>query len=76
MTVLLVTAHTDGLTVVHLTHTALVHEGICGEPVTHHGEPDLATICDDCLTFALALGEDVSVWYRVAEEPIELRIAA
>jgi hypothetical protein len=74
--VLLVTAHTDGLAVVHLTHTTLVHEGVCGEPVTHHGEPDLAVICEDCLAAALALDEDVSLWYRVTEEPIELLIAA
>lgn len=73
---LLVTAHSDGLTIVHLTHTTLVHEGICGELVTHHGEPDLATICEDCLAAALSLGKDVSMWYRIAEEPTELRIAA
>lgn len=73
---LLVTAHTDGLAIVHLTHTTLVHEGICGESVTHHGEPDVATICEACLALALALGEDVSLWYRVTDEPIELPIAA
>ena len=60
---LLEPAHAEGTRVVHLTHTTLVVEALCGEPADLHGEPDLAVLCDDCLEHARALGfPETAAW--------------
>lgn len=55
-------AHAEGTQVVHLTHTTLVVEALCGEQTGLHGEPDLPVFCDECLELARALGVDVGLW--------------
>ena len=69
---LLEPAHAEGTRVVHLTHTTLVVEALCGEVVDLHGEPDLAILCDACLEHAGALG--VSVEIRITEMQIDLQL--
>ena len=46
---LLEPGYAEGTRVVHLTHTTLVVEALCGEQAELHGEPDLAVLCDECL---------------------------
>ena len=69
-------AHAEGTRVVHLTHTTLIVEALCGEPVELHGEPDLAVLCDECLERARALRIDVSVWMTEVEIDVQLPLAA
>ena len=44
--------HVDGDRTVHLTHTTLVHEALCGAVVDCDGEPAGGTLCLDCLEHA------------------------
>lgn len=44
----------DGAWTVHLTHTSLVHEALCGALVDCDGEPDGARICLECAELSLA----------------------
>jgi hypothetical protein len=70
--------YAEGTRGVHLTHTTLVVEALCGEPVVLHGEPDLGLIlmCDECLELARARGADPSVWVTEVEVEMRLRLAA
>ncbi len=73
---LLHAGHVDGTRIVHLTHTRLCAEGLCGETVELDGEPDLALICDECLELAVVAGVDVTVWVALPEtSPAELLAA-
>ena len=65
-------AHAEGTRVVHLTHTTLVVEALCGEQAELHGEPDLAVLCDECLEHARALG--VAVKIRITEVHIDVQL--
>jgi hypothetical protein len=59
---LLRTGHgTTGCTV-HLTHTSLVQDALCGEDVSYHGEPDQPVICQSCERIASDLGEQPDAW--------------
>jgi hypothetical protein len=69
---LLEPAHAEGTRVVHLTHTTLVVEALCGEVADLHGEPDLAVLCNECLEHARAFG--VSVEIRITEVQIDLQL--
>jgi hypothetical protein len=70
-------AHAEGAHVVHLTHTTLVVEALCGEQADLHGEPDLPLICDECLELARALGVfDVEHWTVEAQVDVQLPLAA
>jgi hypothetical protein len=62
---------------VHLTHTTLVCEALCGEeePVVWDGEPDAAVICSACDELARALGLDPAAWMRVEAELVLQRAA-
>ena len=73
---LLEPAHAEGTRVVHLTHTTLVVEALCGEPADLHGEPDLAVFCNDCLEHARALGVDIQVWVTEVQIDVQLPLAA
>lgn len=73
---LLQPGHIEGERTVHMTHTSLVAESLCGEQVSLDGEPDLATVCADCLELARAAGADVSAWARVEEVTHDLQLAA
>jgi len=73
---LLEPAHAEGTRVVHLTHTTLVVEALCGDPTGLHGEPDLAVLCDECLEHARALGVDVDVWVTEVHIDVHLPLAA
>jgi hypothetical protein len=64
-------AHADGTRVVHLTHTTLVVEALCGELTDVHGEPDLAVLCDECLEHARLMGVDVEIWLSRVEIVVE-----
>lgn len=46
--------YVDGAWTVHLTHTSLVHEALCGAVVDCDGEPDGARICLECAERARA----------------------
>ena len=59
---LLASAHAEGMRVVHVTHTTLVLEALCGEQVAFHDEPELSVVCDECLELARALGADLETW--------------
>jgi hypothetical protein len=74
--VLLRPGHCEEGRIVHLTHTSLFDEGLCGEPVTLDGEPDLAVVCPECLEIALAAGVDVSAWVADIELSVTLPLAA
>jgi hypothetical protein len=75
--VLLHAGHLKGTRVVHLTHTTLVLEGLCGDAVDLHGEPDLAVICLECLELARAVGADLLLCVTEIEgEAPLLRLAA
>ena len=54
--------HSGGSRTVHLTHTTLVVEALCGESIGFHGEPDLAVVCVECLEVAVSFDIDVSGW--------------
>jgi hypothetical protein len=69
-------AHAEGKHVVHLTHTTLVAEALCGEPTGLHGEPDLGVLCEECLDHARVLGVDVEVWVTEIEIELQLPLAA
>ena len=51
--------------VVHLTHTRLVGDALCGAEVTHLGFPDLAVICEECDQLAVAAGGDRAEWLKL-----------
>ncbi len=68
--------HSDGSRTVHLTHTTLVVEGLCGETVGFHGEPDLAVVCVDCLEVAASFGIDVRAWSEESLVVVHLPLAA
>jgi hypothetical protein len=59
---LLQPAYAAGTRILHLTHTSLIVESLCGEEVGFHGEPDLAVICDECIAIAVVAGADASSW--------------
>ena len=69
---LLEPGYAEGTRVVHLTHTTLVVEALCGEQAELHGEPDLAVLCDECLEHARALG--VAVEIRITEVHIDVQL--
>ena len=73
---LLEPGYAEGTRVVHLTHTTLVVEALCGEPAGLHGEPDLAVLCDECLEHARALGIDIEVWVTEVQIDVQLPLAA
>lgn len=74
---LLQPGYLDDAHVVHLTHTSIVHEALCGVTVVWHGAPDLSVVCDACLAEALAAHLDAGEWVRAGEsEPLVLPIAA
>jgi hypothetical protein len=68
--------HSQGSRTVHLTHTTLVVEGLCGESVGFHGEPDLAVVCVDCLEVAASFGIDVSFRSDESRVVVHLPVAA
>lgn len=77
--VLFQSGHVEDDHVVHLTHTTLMVEAICGELITHHGAPHEPVACESCLEIVVELGLDVTEWYCVRPEaptPVELRPAA
>ena len=75
---LLQPGHIDGDRVVHLTHTTLMVEAVCGEPITHHGQPHDAVACSACFEIVLELGLDATEWYsaRAKLQPVDLPRAA
>jgi hypothetical protein len=73
---LLEPGYAEGTRVVHLTHTTLIVEALCGEPAGLHGEPDLAVLCDECLEHARALGIDIAVWVTEVQIDVQLPLAA
>jgi hypothetical protein len=59
---------------VHLTHTTLTGEALCGESgIDCLGEPDLAAICEDCDRIGRELGLEHDHWSVVQ---IRLDVAA
>lgn len=66
----------DGATIVHLTHTTLVAEALCGEKVVWHGEPDGALICPDCDELARFAETDHAAWLAEAQVAPTLGLAA
>lgn len=78
MLVVLEPAHVEGTRVVHLTHTTLVVEALCGELTDLHGEPDLPVLCDECVEHARLLGVsiEVEVWVTEVEIDVQLPLAA
>lgn len=74
--VVLAACHVAGTRTLHLSHTTLVVEALCGIDADHHGEPDLATICDHCLEHVVSLGADVSLWFDQATNTQQLPLAA
>jgi hypothetical protein len=55
--------YVDGAPVVHLTHTTLLTEALCGGAVLDcAGEPDLAVMCDECDRIGRGAGADRSEW--------------
>jgi hypothetical protein len=69
---LLEPGYAEGTRVVHLTHTTLVVEALCGEQAEFHGEPDLGVLCDECLEHARLLGVEVEI--RVTEVHIDVHL--
>jgi len=72
----LAAGHNESSSTLHLTHTSLLAEALCGEEVSHHGEPELALICERCLAEADAAGADVSLWLERVEVVLPLPLAA
>jgi hypothetical protein len=72
----LAAAHDEGSSTLHLTHTTLFAEALCGERVGLHGEPELALICEHCLAEADVAGADVSLWLERVEVVVALPLAA
>jgi hypothetical protein len=69
----------QGSSVVHLTHTTLSLDALCGhdEPIGFHGEPDLAVICEDCDRIGRELAGDPAGWMRITTTQLPaLRAAA
>ena len=63
----LVPGYVDGFAIVHLTHTTLSDEALCGEAVVDvEGEPDLATVCEECDRIGRKVGQDQDEWARVS----------
>ena len=69
-------AHVAETRIVHLTHTTLVIESLCGEQADIHGEPDLPVLCDECFVIALRAGADVSSWLTDIAGEVVLPLAA
>ena len=69
-------AHAEGSSVVHLTHTTLVIEAMCGASVSLDGHPELAVLCEDCDLLAREAGGDQQAWVRVETVVLDLRAAA
>jgi hypothetical protein len=74
--VLLAACHVAGTRTLHLSHTTLVVEALCGIEADRHGEPDLAMICEECLEQAVSLGVDISLWFDQATNTLLLPLAA
>lgn len=68
--------HAEDSRIVHLTHTSLVVEALCGEDIRFHGEPDVAVICVECLEFADSHGIDATAWSRETLVTVRLPLAA
>jgi hypothetical protein len=63
----LVPGYVDGSAIVHLTHTTLSDEALCGEAVVDvDGEPDLAIVCEECDRIGREVGQDQDEWARVS----------
>jgi hypothetical protein len=61
----LVPGYVDGSAIVHLTHTTLSDEALCGEAVVDvDGEPDLAIVCEECDRIGREVGQ--REWARVS----------
>ena len=60
------TGFADGSAIVHLTHTTLVADALCGAGVAFTGTPDLGILCEDCDRLAAAAGGDRSEWLVVS----------
>ena len=71
----LAACHVSGSRTLHLSHTTLVVESLCGMTVDLDGEPDLPVICDECLEHATELGADVGHWFDAGVTP-QLLLAA
>lgn len=69
-------AHAEGSSVVHLTHTMLVVEALCGEAVPLDGHPELAVLCDECDLLAREAGGDPQAWVKLEPVVLDLRAAA
>lgn len=68
--------HTEGSRTVHLTAHSFLVEGLCGEPVSLDGEPDIAVICEDCDRLGREADGDPDEWVSGATDRVELRAAA
>ena len=59
--------HRDGHRVVHLTHTTLFAEALCGEAaIDCLGTPDLVVLCEECDRIGRDGGEERAQWAYVA----------
>ena len=67
--------HVEDRCAVHLTSRSFLVEALCGEVVTHHGEPVGATICAECHVLAVESGGVATDWTVVGETQV-LRLAA
>jgi hypothetical protein len=72
----LAAGHHEGSPTLHLTHTTLFAEALCGARVSLQGEPEHALICEHCLAEADAAGADVSLWLERVEVVVALPLAA
>ena len=77
----LVPGYVDGSVIVHLTHTTLSDEALCGEAVVDvDGEPDLAIVCEECDRIGREAGRDQDEWARLSRTltlvDIPARVAA
>jgi len=68
--------HAEDSRTVHLTHTILVVEALCGEEIVFQGEPDIAVICVECLEVAICHGIDVTTWSIEPLGAVKLPLAA
>lgn len=71
---LLEPGYAEGTRAVHLTHTTLFAEALCGELTDRHGEPDLPVLCGECLEHARLLGVDIEVWVTTVEIATETSV--
>jgi hypothetical protein len=61
--------------VVHLTHTTLVGDALCGAEVASLGFPDLAVICGECDQLAVEAGGDRAEWLKLDAVVVQLLAA-